>query len=67
MINWELFEWVFLIPWYLLGWVFKWLFSGVVWFTLILGIHYMVKSNWKWELRNPFKRKEDIDDDFYGV
>ena len=39
---------LFLLPYTLLGWFFKYLFSAVVWFTLVMSIHYYVTENFTW-------------------
>ena len=48
---WEL----FLLPYTLLGWMFKYLFSFVVWFTIVMWIHYSVKYKFTWRDINVFK------------
>ena len=56
---------IFLLPWYLLGWFFKYLFSLVVWFTIVMGIHYYITENFTWRDINiftRFKRNKKIDD-----
>ena len=47
---------VFLLPWYLLGWFFKYLFSLVVWFTIVMWIHYSIKDKFTWKDINLFSK-----------
>ena len=64
---------LFLLPWNIFGWILKYFFSGVVWFTLFYGIYYFFITkewNYTYKFRSPFTRekKPDIDDeDFLGV
>ena len=59
---------IFLLPWTLLGWIFKWFISGAIWFKLFGSIYAMLRN--EWTFRNPFVKKETVsleDDEFYGV
>lgn len=39
---------LFLLPYTLLGWFFKYLFSAVMWFTVFAWMHYYVTENFTW-------------------
>ena len=56
---------LFLLPYTLLGWFFKYLFSAVMWFTLVMSIHYYVTENFTWRdltFWKRFKRTKKVDD-----
>lgn len=46
---------IFLLPYTLLGWMFKYLFSFMVWFTIVMWIHYSVRNKFTWRDINVFK------------
>jgi len=59
---------LFLLPWTIFLWFFKWFFSGVLWFTIGAGVVFVVQHLiQKYEI--SFKRKKDEDDydDYIGV
>ena len=56
---------LFLLPYTLLGWFFKYLFSAVMWFTLVMSIHYYVTENFTWRdltFWKRFKKSKKVDD-----
>jgi hypothetical protein len=62
---------LFLLPYTLLGWFFKYLFSAVMWFTLFAWLHYMVTENFTWrdltiwqKFRKKSKKVEDKPEDY---
>ena len=57
---------LYLLPWTVMGWLLKYFFSGVVWFTFFYAIYYFVfhrEYNYTYSVRNPFVRKRREDDD----
>ena len=59
---------IYLLPWTILVWCFKWFFSGVLWFTIGAGVVFVVQQLIeKYEI--SFKRKQNDDDydDYIGV
>lgn len=59
---------IYLLPWTILLWVFKWFFSGVLWFTIGAGVVFVVQQLIeKYEI--SFRKKQDDDDydDYIGV
>ena len=56
---------LFLLPYTLLGWFFKYLFSAVMWFTLVMSIHYYVTENFTWRdlvFWERFKKSKKVED-----
>ena len=64
---------IYLLPWTIFLWLFKWFFSGVLWFTIGAGVVFVVQQLMeKYEI--SFKRKQpevgfndDDYDDYIGV
>ena len=57
---------LYLLPWTVMGWLLKYFFSVVVWFTFFYAIYYFVfhrEYNYTYSVRNPFVRKRREDDD----
>jgi len=56
---------LFLLPYTLLGWFFKYLFSAVMWFTVFASLHYYVTQNFTWRdlaIWKRFKRTKKVED-----
>lgn len=56
---------LFLLPYTLLGWFFKYLFSAVMWFTVFAWLHYMVTENFTWRdlaFWQKFKKSKKVED-----
>ena len=56
---------LFLLPYTLLGWFFKYLFSAVMWFTLLAWLHYTVTENFTWRdlaFWERFKKSKKVED-----
>ena len=56
---------LFLLPYTLLGWFFKYLFSAVMWFTVVMSIHYYVTENFTWRdlaFWKRFKKSKKVED-----
>ena len=56
---------LFLLPYTLLGWFFKYLFSAVVWFTVVMSIHYYVTENFTWRdfaIWKKFRKQKEVED-----
>lgn len=59
---------IYLLPWTILLWVFKWFFSGVLWFTIGAGVVFVVQQLIeKYEISLRKKRDDDDYDDYIGV
>jgi len=46
---------ILLLPYTLLHWIFKYIFSGVVWITILGFIHFYVNNKYTWKFQNPFR------------
>ena len=56
---------LFLLPYTLLGWFFKYLFSAVMWFTVFAWLHYMVTENFTWRdlaFWERFRKQKKVED-----
>lgn len=56
---------LFLLPYTLLGWFFKYLFSAVMWFTLLAWLHYTVTENFTWRdlaFWSKFRKTKKVED-----
>lgn len=62
---------IYLLPWTILLWVFKWFFSGVLWFTIGAGVVFVVQQlieKYEFRKKQPEVGFDDDDyDDYIGV